>query len=306
MDQKIAELRITNQLSEDFDPAFAQFISAIQTIDKRDGSLTIKLNSSGVFRGISFVKEESRGFYPCVSDGVIFISVRFVYFLWAYCSYLYLTTEHVMIREEAKTWNGFLDGSAQEVVWSFDFLRQFQASRGGSTSWDPNLFSPSTDCVASRDINVLFAMALVFIYLHELSHLNLRHDPRMDADSRLMAETDADLEAVRIFFGSSIEPETVKFRAIALGAVQGASINSLSDLSRLSSAGHPDPDVRLSNLVEYVELDDEKAKYYFMTVVGISLSTFCRDRGIPADLRTFDTAKESYEYYLDLISARKP
>jgi len=302
MDQ--IDLKISSDLPEIFKPAIDTFIESIQAIDRYQDSLTLKLVKGGLLSEIRISNNPTDKFYPHVKNGVVFVPSRFVFFLYSYSFYIYLTTEHVMIRELEKTWDGYLRDS-QEVRWSFEFFEQYKRNRDGDTNWNNNLINPSTNCIASRDVNVLFSMALVFIYLHEISHIYLSHNGEMQDEAKIEAEKDADQNALKIFFAETDEINTKKYRSIALGSVQGASINSISTISRLISRDHPDIDVRLSHIIDYVQLNDDKSEYYFMTVVGISLSTFCREHSIKIEQKIFDTAKECYEYYLGEISKAK-
>lgn len=297
------DLQVYNDLPGIFNPAVNEFITAIQVIDKYENSLSFKLINSGMLEGIEFVNTNEK-FYPHVSNSKVIIPIIYIYFLYAYCFYIYLTTEHVMIRELDNTWNGFLKDT-QEVRWAYEFYEQYKRNRDGSYLWNDQLINPSTKCIAAKDVNVLFAMSLVFIYLHEISHLEMKHTRSMADETKILAEKDADLNALSIFFHDSQEIDIKKFRAIALGAVLGASINSINEISRLISKDHPDTDVRLANLVDYVELADEKSEHYFMTVVGISLSTFCRERSIPMDQKIFDTVKDCFNYYIAIIGDKK-
>ncbi len=297
-------LTVTGEIPQYFKVAFDHFFDAINTIDRFEDSKTIKAMNEGLLQGIHINPKGTAKFFPFIKNGIVHFSSRFMYYLYTFSFSLYLLTEHVMRRELDGNWDGKPDNS-NEVRWSNLYLEHARKVRDGMNSWDETLINPESKLIASKDVNVIFAMALTFIYLHEVSHLLLHHDPDMDANSMLLAEKDADLEALQVFFRDISDVSIMRNRAIAISILQASSLFSITDPKRLKSQTHPDTDVRLANIIDFIVIEDLKADYYIKTIVGIGINLFCAENRIVIDTREFETAKDHYDYLLDLIATKK-
>lgn len=302
--EDLLSLAVDGQIPDGFKAAFNSFFYSINVIDKYEDSNSRRAINEGKLKGIALVNDGKSKFFPYVSEGIIYISHRFMYYLYSYAFSLYLFTEHVMRREIEGSWNGFLD-SSDEAKWACLYLDEAKKHRDSVSSWDNSLMKPESNFIAPRDVNAIFGMALCFIYLHEVSHLLLSHNPDMDTDSKILAEKDADLNALRVFFSGIVETSIKRNRAISVGILLCGSLFSVTNPKYLKSKLHPDKDVRLANILDYIEINDLEADYYLKTIVGIGINLFCRENRITIKTKVFDTAKEHYEHLLGVIGEIK-
>ena len=118
-----------------------------------------------------------------------------------------------------------------------------------------------------QKVNGIFLDALNVLLFHEVCHIESGHHGKLDKysfEKRIECEIDCDLYALRTIFKNFNGPKNAQFYTSMIAVVPAfaSMMLILKNPLLLNQKKHPDLDLRLKNMVDYLDLTDEKDKYY--------------------------------------------
>jgi hypothetical protein len=281
------------------------FVSSFSPEGRRLGLESIKVRS--LSDQIALLLDSSKIETPFAKGDQISFELNFLKFLWICVYCILVTTECVIERETAGTWQGDLSvlferGDFLDAFYLFQKALRARPAAVQLSEWLP---TPDTDGKIVQAANACFHIAVAFIFYHEMAHVILGHQ-KLEVSDRIESEKQADTFAMELLIGHVTEDRQKRSVAIGMANAFYTSLFLLNDIRQLKQGPtHPDIDQRLLNLLNGVNLADETIGYYLKRMTTIALDLFLKLVGGDIHQHEFKTVDQALEAYWRAFDSQK-
>lgn len=211
-------------------------------------------------------------FTPRVKEDGITIEIHadYVSFLWGLIYGSWILHEEAGMKTEL-IWQG------RRLFQDFDLIRRAKevldvTLKKRAYSCPINLPNPQwggsvNEQLYIQKVNGVFLDAINILLFHEVCHIESGHHGKLDkysSEKRIECEIDCDLFALRTIFKNFKGRKNAQFYTSMIAVVPAfaSMMLILKNPLLLNQKNHPDLDSRLENMIDYLDLQDEREKYY--------------------------------------------
>lgn len=224
-------------------------------------------------------------FPPYAKDREIFLHKDYVSFLWGFIYGSWVQYEEWIVKEELNQLgenhhqNPLVIKHAQKVL---ELTLENKKYLYTNELPYPNIRSKieiENDYMAK--VNAIFLDALCLILFHEVYHIKSKHYEHWKEYSnakKILCEKDCDMYALKTVFKNFVPLNECQFNTTMMSTLHAfaAMLFLLDDPLQIIQEDHPDLDVRLSNIIESLDLQNKYKKYYIYKYADTLLRHFCR------------------------------
>ncbi|MDR1830920.1 MAG: hypothetical protein LBQ76_09145 [Candidatus Fibromonas sp.] len=269
-------------------------------------------------------------------EKTIQIQERFLEFMWAFIYSHWVKFEEGQMKYELNIKYGEKNEIDMTVIkrasllryWAFSLLNEL-------TDWDIQLPNPNPKAYAymsekekiyAEKVNTIFLDAIGILLWHEASHIINCHCEEMikikektndktteqDKNFILVCEKEADNQALEILMNEETDQPQRMLKGVSILMAFISPLFLVKGPEKINQVYHPDLDVRLGNVLEFVGITDQVCEYYLYRFGCIILdeyfvmnSTLFQNLKIYKPNTLVETAKDLFYEYLDRIELLK-
>jgi hypothetical protein len=217
--------------------------------------------------------------YASLGRKKICIHEVFLSYLWSICYFFFVVNEHVQMKMIKNEWNGYLEFNESVLINALKLFKWAISLNDKYSEWDINLPNPQNppseeEKYICGKVNKIYLDAVVFILFHEYAHIVLDHKNKMNQIPQKELEVEADNYALESIILNS-DDETYKLNTGVGLTIAVLSLFYLKNsLRNITSNTHPDLDIRVQSIIEYIHFSENESKFYLWYLVCTGYSIF--------------------------------
>lgn len=300
-------------------------IHAFENIDKSSLEIHKKSTGSGlVSTKITYDNGNEKVKTPFSNPNTREINVQETYLahLWSFIYSVFVMYE---VGIQKHLINGAFDGSLKfeapllkRAKMLFDWSVSLTEKH---SNWDESLPNPKhhhsdEEKFYSEKVNNIFQSAVAFVLFHEFAHLTQGHDSfflglgaaNLDVaatSDRIQIENEADKFAFNMLISAHDSEEKCWVKGISILLVSCSALLIVPRAHGIKQKTHPDVDQRILNILHELNLYTDEAQFYCWYLCGFSIKLFLIKHGINTQEEIYETAKEAFFSYLDMLDKFK-
>jgi hypothetical protein len=253
----------------------------------------------------------------------IVLHESFLSYLWC-LTYSFISMYQSQKSTENPNINNF-DGTSKDVIDTENLLHWSLSLQQEHSFWPINLPSPIKDDEKSILVNNIFIHVSNFTMYHEIAHAACDHSnylttrqkvidliddnkiPPINLTSQLkQIETEADNYALECLISKNDNDSSIFHKS--LGAIISVLSNLYYSNKNLTHYTHPDDDVRVFNILQNSNFEDEGYKFKIETTINMGLTLYLHMKKIdylPKSNTNFDSTSDILRYLFDIIDNSK-
>jgi hypothetical protein len=247
--------------------------------------ITEKVNNTDIMPFIDYKTDRENILPPCADciQKAIRVQEHFLDFLWAFIYSSFVQIENNMKEQLGDVGIGetIVKRAQLLMAWALSLLKNI-------TNWDIQLPHPRKDDVADEEgyyekkVNGLFVDTLCVLLWHEAYHIINGHckeklketDREKDNLFSQDCEREADINAMEILIDGELDQEKRMRKGIPILFAFITPLFLIKNAEALNQDTHLDLDVRLGNMINLLNITDQKQAYYLYAFGNVLLEKY--------------------------------